>query len=197
MPGPTPITSTHRLTLTLTSLSFQHKMRFYCDAFAALLSPSGYELHAVVGADRDVADVAEQVFTDIAPLYAVGQATFDSWLLEEHASGAYIFTAGGSITTVPSGSGSNTPGMEAYYIFKTATNKYLKVLLPEAKFGLPQRITSLSGLGAFGTFATDMTVGGTGSLADVLKSRGDEAPNRFLSFVESTNRRFRRRRGIA
>lgn len=201
MPGPTPISASHRLTFLYTVNSFQHKNQNYCDAVASA-DPTGWSLRTRDGITLEgISNIQTAFFIRIAPFYDPADTSFDGWLLEVYFGGAYYFVAAGATTTVPTGGGLSNAAMGWDTTGKSSSQKTMHNYLYEGNFRFPNKVSGYTALNAAEKavidWSFDTQATGNAALAYAWRmSRGATFAVRWLAAVWDTNEKLRRLRGI-
>lgn len=195
--APTPLGVTHRLTLFYTSLLLPHQVHFHVDAFPTLLFASGWGITGWDLINTDVQDLADLCFNGFKAQYKAGNTSFDGWELDEWDAGAWVYRAAGGTTVTPTGTGTNSPGMQFVVTIKDDHNKFMRWIMQESEVPLPFKASGNTAVIANEPFAGSLISNVSPDAGNWVRSRGGNKLQRCISFVVSTNRKTRRRRGIA
>ena len=196
MPGPTPLTATHRMELNMLCAGLNHQMRFLCHA---VLVGGTWELENNGGYTNPTFDGAvDQVLNLFAQIYDAGEMTFGPATLAHYVSGAYFPIHTYNSSVVPVATGNVAPASQITYVFNSTLFEKIKIVAMETNEVAPQHQTAIAGLSADEAAIVNSVIAPTSDvdLGNWMRSRGNEAPDGFVGFTVSLNKRVRRDRGL-
>jgi hypothetical protein len=201
MPGPTPITASHRVTFLYTVAGLQHHQRNYCTAIASA-DPTGYDLVGVqIPGGVPLSTVADPLFTKLAPFYKNNNCTLDGLILEHRSGTTWIFDASTPTAAGPAVGSGNVLASGFCLSGKDTTNQNFPVYFYEGIESGPVKSNSFGALSGAEQALIDAywNTGGGGVAVDPWNwrlSRGTAHPQRWLALVVDSNEKLRRLRRL-
>lgn len=199
MPGPTPISATHRISVSYTVSLFTHTQRHLCDAVVGS-GASGFDLLPRPGFSAVDVDAAAQALGNrMGPFLPAGSA-FAGYVLEELVSGEYIPQFSGSISAAV-GVGTFRPAFGYVIVGKSSDNRTVQIPTYEGDYGTPTKVSNYASLAPADKLYVDFFFNVTGTAGDTWaynwkRSRGDLFMRRWLAIVIDSNEKLRRKRHI-
>lgn len=200
MPGPTPITATHKVIWHYTVDNLAHKQQMYCEAIPSA-DPSGFSLAVQSGTPQGFSTVVDPYFTLLAPFFEAAVTGFSSAELWVRVGTIYSFLVSVTTTVAPSGTAAYNKAMGFDIVGKDADNKNLHAYIYEGAFGFSDKWVSLAGQPAGVVSLVNALLNATSTPAATApwfwrQSRGGIYGKRWLAGVIDTNEKLRRIRGI-
>lgn len=200
MPGPRPITASHRLNVTITPTGTRaHVLRMYLNAVEDSSDPDGADF---VGIDSATVGMSTAIASLHPLLYALYPTTtfVGPYDLERYISGAYLSVHGDSSSHAGTQGSATFPAQQSSYTFRDSSG--LRFRIQAMAEGFPY--TGKYPYGALSAFSVDQLNFVNSCLNHAsphigywLKSRAGLFVLNFVSLVFDINKKLRREIGLA
>jgi len=194
--APTPYSPNGRLNLRLVVSSLVHEIEFPVEIqeIASVWQAVSARGGAV---NIDAGDLAQMIWTLFRPVYNTGVSA-PTWTLFERDVNIFVPVASGSTTGAGTESTASGLGYQSTLTFRDSGNVLYRLQLPETA-GSNLFHSQYSALSSVEQDVVDgWTLDGSGANpGDYVQSRAQAPITRFLFWTRSTNRKYRRARGLA